>query len=321
MRIRTATLVPFAAPLVAALVLAGCGQAGPADTSGNAGQQATSADAATGEATAQPTATEQPSAQDSATQETTDTSQPSEPATTEAPTTTDAPAETTAATDAAGGGATPVGKVIFESAGCAGCHTLADAGANGAVGPNLDDLKPSAAQVAAKVAAGGGGMPSFAGQLSDQEIQDVAAYVSAVAGAPANTGGGGADGAGGTDAAGGNQTGKELFTSAGCASCHTLAEARASGNVGPNLDQESPDVNEVVDMVTAGGGGMPSFRGKLSEAEILRIARFVATATGGSLESDSGGGSGDDRGGRGSDDRGRGSDDSSGRGGGSGSDD
>ena len=57
-----------------------------------------------------------------------------------------------------------------------------DAGSSGSVGPNLDDLQPSQEQVAAKVRVGGGGMPAFEGQLSDQEIQDVAAYVSSVAG-------------------------------------------------------------------------------------------------------------------------------------------
>jgi mono/diheme cytochrome c family protein len=85
------------------------------------------------------------------------------------------------ATAAAGGDAT-AGKAVFASAGCGGCHALADAGATGAVGPNLDDVKPSQEQVAAKVAAGGGGMPAFAGQLSPEEILNVAAYVSSVAG-------------------------------------------------------------------------------------------------------------------------------------------
>ena len=36
------------------------------------------------------------------------------------------------------------GKEVFESAGCVGCHTLADAGATGTVGPNLDEAKPPA---------------------------------------------------------------------------------------------------------------------------------------------------------------------------------
>jgi mono/diheme cytochrome c family protein len=83
---------------------------------------------------------------------------------------------------AAGEGDAENGKAVFASAGCGGCHTLADANAGGSIGPNLDDVQPSEEAVAAKVRVGGGGMPAFEGQLSDQEIQDVAAYVSSVAG-------------------------------------------------------------------------------------------------------------------------------------------
>jgi mono/diheme cytochrome c family protein len=74
------------------------------------------------------------------------------------------------------------GKEVFESAGCVGCHTLADAGATGTVGPNLDEAKPSAELVVTRVTNGMGAMPPFKGQLSDQQIKDVAAYVSSVAG-------------------------------------------------------------------------------------------------------------------------------------------
>lgn len=82
-----------------------------------------------------------------------------------------------------GGGATAAadGKEIFE-ANCASCHTLADAKATGSFGPNLDELRPDAARVEAKVKSGGGGMPAFAGQLSDAEIAAVAAYVADTAG-------------------------------------------------------------------------------------------------------------------------------------------
>jgi len=38
-----------------------------------------------------------------------------------------------------GGGAAADGKSVFASNGCGGCHTLADAGTTGGVGPNLDD--------------------------------------------------------------------------------------------------------------------------------------------------------------------------------------
>jgi mono/diheme cytochrome c family protein len=69
------------------------------------------------------------------------------------------------------------GESVFASAGCGGCHTLAAAGSNGSVGPNLDDSKPSFELVAERVTNGLGAMPSFADQLSAQEIADVSQYV------------------------------------------------------------------------------------------------------------------------------------------------
>jgi uncharacterized membrane protein len=70
------------------------------------------------------------------------------------------------------------GKQVFATAGCGGCHTLSDAGAAGTVGPSLDAAQPSASLVTARVRNGQGAMPSFAGQLSEDEIAAVAAYVS-----------------------------------------------------------------------------------------------------------------------------------------------
>jgi len=71
------------------------------------------------------------------------------------------------------------GKEVFlGTSGCAGCHTLADAGSTGTIGPNLDDLKPSHDAVVAQVTNGGGGMPAFGDSLSQEQIRDVAAYVS-----------------------------------------------------------------------------------------------------------------------------------------------
>jgi len=90
---------------------------------------------------------------------------------TEGGTTTEAPAGDAAA-----------GKQVFESAGCVACHTLADAGSTGTVGPNLDDAKPPATLVVTRVTEGAGAMPSFKDKLTEQQIQDVAAYVSSAAG-------------------------------------------------------------------------------------------------------------------------------------------
>jgi mono/diheme cytochrome c family protein len=87
----------------------------------------------------------------------------------------------TGATDGGGGGTAQgdpaAGKEVFAAAGCASCHTLADAGAAGAIGPNLDEAKPAAELVVDRVTNGMGVMPAFSGQLSEEQIQDVAAYV------------------------------------------------------------------------------------------------------------------------------------------------
>jgi cytochrome c6 len=75
------------------------------------------------------------------------------------------------------------GKEVFlgDSA-CGSCHTLADAGTTGAIGPNLDAAMPPADLVVERVTNGMGVMPSFADTLSEEQIQDVAAYVSSAAG-------------------------------------------------------------------------------------------------------------------------------------------
>ncbi|HVS86210.1 MAG TPA: c-type cytochrome [Gaiellaceae bacterium] len=79
-------------------------------------------------------------------------------------------------------GVAAAGKQVFLKAGCTNCHTLAAAKSTGTVGPNLDAAKPSAKLVAARVTLGKNVMPSFKGQLSDQQIADVAAFVSSAAG-------------------------------------------------------------------------------------------------------------------------------------------
>ncbi len=74
------------------------------------------------------------------------------------------------------------GQQVFAASGCATCHTLAAADAQGSVGPSLDQRLPSPDEVARRVRDGGSGMPSFSQRLSDPEIDAVAAYVAAVAG-------------------------------------------------------------------------------------------------------------------------------------------
>jgi len=69
------------------------------------------------------------------------------------------------------------GEAVFTSAGCGGCHTMEAAGSSGTVGPNLDDAKPDFALVVDRVTNGRGAMPAFEGQLTEQQIADVAQYV------------------------------------------------------------------------------------------------------------------------------------------------
>ena len=73
-----------------------------------------------------------------------------------------------------------LGKKLFATAtpACAVCHTLKDAGAEGAIGPVLDELQPDAARVARALRDGIGTMPSFKATLSDADIDALALYVS-----------------------------------------------------------------------------------------------------------------------------------------------
>ena len=86
--------------------------------------------------------------------------------------------EVSATTSTTGSGDAAAGKEVFASAGCGGCHTFSAAGSSGSVGPNLDDASPSYDHVVTQVTEGGGAMPSFRDELTDQQIQDVAAFVS-----------------------------------------------------------------------------------------------------------------------------------------------
>ena len=90
--------------------------------------------------------------------------------------------ETTETTPAAEGDPVAGKQVFLGAASCGGCHTLSDAGTNGAVGPNLDESQPDLELILDRVTNGQGGMPSFSSTLSEQQIADVSAYVSSVAG-------------------------------------------------------------------------------------------------------------------------------------------
>ena len=184
------------------------------------------------------------------------------------------------------------GQQLFSSK-CASCHTLKAANAQGTIGPNLDatfraaraqGLKESsfADIVAGQVRNPGqyptGGKDELQANMpkdlvKGRDLDDVAAFVATYAGTDkAPPGGGG-------QAAGGGTSGKGIF-SANCASCHTLKAATATGTVGPNLDDLKPSFARAKKQVTNGGKVMPAFKGKLTNAQIDAVARFVANSAG-----------------------------------------
>ena len=193
---------------------------------------------------------------------------------------------------------TQSGQQLF-TANCGSCHTLSAAGTSGTIGPNLDnafaaDVKqgfPESAienAVLDQIRLGSGelatystgklgsfkvGTPMPANIVTGQDAIDVAAYVASVAGQGGFSTGGGFASLG-TD-------GAAIFKGAGCAGCHTLSAAGATGTIGPNLDQLKPSTSVVAHQVMVGGGAMPAFQGKLTRAQIQAVAKYVSSSAGG----------------------------------------
>jgi mono/diheme cytochrome c family protein len=187
------------------------------------------------------------------------------------------------------------GKKLFTEK-CGSCHTLADAKTQGTIGPNLDDAFSSDKQqgfsqqtmadvVRGQIAYPEKPMPPKLVEGTDAD--DISVYIAKCSGNPncGVTAARPAPPAGGrtttTPSGGGGQpNGKAIFTSAGCAGCHTLKDAGATGNVGPNLDQLKPPKDRVVHQVEVGGGAMPAFKGRLSDAQIQAVSAYVAQVAG-----------------------------------------
>ena len=160
-------LLVIVAALVGALVVSGCG-----------GGSSSSSEATTTEEA-------EPETGGGAAEEEAEAEEPAEEEAETGGAEAEEPAEEEAETGGAEAGgesaAVAAGKTVF-TANCGSCHTLKEAGTSGTVGPNLDELEPDLATVEGQVESGGGGMPAFKGQLSAEEITDVATYVSTVAG-------------------------------------------------------------------------------------------------------------------------------------------
>lgn len=79
--------------------------------------------------------------------------------------------------------------------------------------------------------------------------------------------------------AGNAARGKALFNDWSCGSCHALADAGATGSIGPSLDRNSKLTRDyVTNIVTNGQGAMPSFAGQMTDAEIAAVAAYIVSA-------------------------------------------
>jgi mono/diheme cytochrome c family protein len=199
------------------------------------------------------------------------------------------------------------GRVLFIQK-CGTCHTLAEAGTTAQIGPNLDD-----AFAAAREAGEGGetiegvvkaqvefprpsnsdpavSMP--ADLVTDQDLEDVAAYVGLYAGVP---------GAAPPEVPGG--PGAQVFANNGCGGCHTLAAAESGGVTGPNLDEVLPGQSaamieeSIVDPNAHLAKGYPAnvmpanFKTIIKPNEIEQLVQYLisSTAKGGSSQKTKGG--------------------------------
>jgi mono/diheme cytochrome c family protein len=182
---------------------------------------------------------------------------------------------------------------------CGSCHALARAGTQGETGPDLDEAFLAALQ-------DGMDRDTVEGIVHDQignvrrgsempedlvtgdDARDVAAYVAYAAGKKGEDGGALAQAG-----LAGATTGEQIFTAAGCGSCHTLGKAGTSATTGPSLDDLASEAGERQPGVSAEEyvqqsltdpdafrapgttGQMPSFEGRLTEEQIQALTQYL----------------------------------------------
>lgn len=189
------------------------------------------------------------------------------------------------------------GRVLFIQK-CGTCHTMAEAGTTAQIGPDLDDAFAAARAVGESGSTVEGIVeaqveyprPSNANPavsmpadiVTDQDLEDVAAYVGRYAGVP---------GAAPPKVPGG--PGAQVFANNGCGGCHALAAAKSGGVTGPDLDAVLPGQSaamiekSIVDPNTVIAKGYPAnvmpanFGQTLSAKELEDLVQYLSESTGG----------------------------------------
>ena len=189
---------------------------------------------------------------------------------------------------------------------CGSCHTLAGAGTNGTIGPNLDyafkearangqDSDTFEGVIKAQVENPRPATPEQvdvympADIVSGDDLDNVAAYVASVAGVPGIKP---------------PVFSPPQFFATNCGGCHTLAQAGTTGTTGPNLDDAlkgqgaqmiSQDITDPNAVITPGyqPNVMPqNFGQTLTPDQLNQLVAYLQTATGGAGGAAAAGGGG-----------------------------
>jgi len=188
---------------------------------------------------------------------------------------------------------------------CGSCHELGRAGTAGTTGPSLDTAFQTAPAdgmdrdtvegiVHRQILHPRMDSQMPAGLVKGDDASDVAAYVGYAAAKKGDD-----QGALATAGLAQAKTGDQIFTSAGCAGCHTFSPAGSNGTIGPNLDdlktaagkrepgksaedyiRESltkPDAY----LVQGFGNAMPSFEGRLTDQQVDALIDYLLQTGGG----------------------------------------
>jgi cbb3-type cytochrome c oxidase subunit III len=170
------------------------------------------------------------------------------------------------------------GKLLFKEK-CGSCHALKEAETAGTTGPNLDtafagpaseDFDESTIREVVRHQIEFPVEPMPEDLVEGADADAVAAYVATVVTDPK---------AKVTLPAGAGGDDPKLLFESNCGTCHVLADAGTSGTIGPNLDQAKPTLQRAITQITNGGGGMPAFKGQLTEEQIRALAQYLVRVT------------------------------------------
>jgi cytochrome c6 len=161
---------------------------------------------------------------------------------------------------------------------CATCHSIGNRISHPSFMespiPNFNTVKPKPEYIRVRVEGGGIDMPTIVNELRPGQLQAVIAYVATASGRDIEAG---------ADASASVSMGEQVFK-ANCQACHSIAGRPSTGRPeypGTRFEDVRPSAALVVRQVRRGiPEEMPSFRGKLSDAQIRAVAQYVTETAG-----------------------------------------